>query len=125
MLNRILIADRNLEFSSLLADLLRSQGFEVHVSGTGLKCRADCQNEPPDLLIIDAELHWGSGLGVLASLYEDNPNLMLPVILLLGDGGISMNTHSLGSIFITLSRPVPISAIANAVRRVSDSGDVV
>jgi CheY-like chemotaxis protein len=56
-------------------------GYAVQTACTGLVCLACLRQQCPDLLILDFDLTWGGGDGVLARLRED-PTLLAPPVIL-------------------------------------------
>jgi two-component system response regulator MprA len=62
---------------------LSSYGFEVETADAGLECLANLPRTVPDLLILDLEMPWGGGDGVLATLREHAQLLPIRVALTL------------------------------------------
>ncbi len=60
-----LFADADPQYRETYDWLLRSYGFEVTVAGTGLECLERLYHRVPDLLVLDMEMPWGGGEGVL------------------------------------------------------------
>jgi len=84
MSKKVLIAEKEPVLSCLLMDAFLSEGYRVKAVASGLECRSLLNHFPPDLLIVNEDLQWGSGLGVLESLRENHhPAANVPVILLL------------------------------------------
>ncbi|MCE9530108.1 MAG: response regulator [Planctomycetes bacterium] len=51
--------------------VLEREGFEVRTATNGLACLAQLQDQMPEILVIEQDLPWGGGDGVLAYLRED------------------------------------------------------
>jgi len=75
----LLIADGDAELCDLYKMLLGKCGYEVKIASDGMEClRTLCQVEPA-VLLLDQQLGWGGGDGVVAYMREES--LMIPVIL--------------------------------------------
>jgi DNA-binding response OmpR family regulator len=79
---RVLIADPDEAFHSKCREVLSQDGFEVITARSGLQCVARLRECVPDVLVLEPQLPWGGGDGVLALMGED-PNLaIIPVMVL-------------------------------------------
>jgi DNA-binding response OmpR family regulator len=79
---RVLIADPD---ESLLAEyrgFLSREGFKVVTVLTGLECAARLRERVPDVLVLEPQLPWGGGDGVLAMMREVPDLAIVPVVLL-------------------------------------------
>jgi CheY-like chemotaxis protein len=81
----ILIADADKSLCRTIQESLRQRGTTVATAANGLECMAKLREFLPDVLVLEAELPWGGGDGVL-TLLQDEPDLMPPVVLLLASG---------------------------------------
>lgn len=77
----VLFADANREFRDDYVWWLSSCGFKVETADDGLECLAKLRQFVPDLLILDLELPWGGGEGVLGVMREDPWLLPTRVVL--------------------------------------------
>ena len=66
MKQRLLIADRDAELCEVFRTFLTERGYEVETSTDGLDCLAKLRQVTPAVLVLDLELLWGGGDGVLA-----------------------------------------------------------
>jgi CheY-like chemotaxis protein len=107
-------ADRVLRNASL--SFLSSQGWEVDVAVDALECFAKLRRRVPDLLILDLELPWGGGDGVLGLLREQ-PHLQPNRVVLTS---AVASAHVLGKLasfqqqppfVLALTKPFPLSAL--------------
>jgi CheY-like chemotaxis protein len=64
---------------------LTCRGFEVATADDGLQCLDVLRRFPPDVIVIEPELLWGGGDGVLAVLHESPEWRELPVLVLTTD----------------------------------------
>ncbi len=79
--HRIVLADRD---AGLLADhgtFLARQGYEVAVCSDALACLELLRSFRPDLLVLDPDLPWGQGEGLL-SLMRDGDAPTVPVVVM-------------------------------------------
>jgi CheY-like chemotaxis protein len=82
---RVLLAVRRSQTRSEYALDLKRHGFEVAIADHGLECLDVLGRFAPDVVVIEPELLWGGGDGVLAVL-SDMPELRsVPVLLLTTD----------------------------------------
>lgn len=76
----LLIADSDESLAELYQRFFVDHGYRVATAATGLDCLHTLRAFAPDILILDQELPWGGGDGVLA-LMRREPNLApIPVI---------------------------------------------
>ncbi|MFO0879503.1 MAG: response regulator [Gemmataceae bacterium] len=66
----LLIAEADTELRDIFRKFLSERSFDVETASDGLECMAKLRRLRPDLLILDRELLWGGGDGVLACLRE-------------------------------------------------------
>ena len=71
----VLCADADRELRDVYVWLLSSYGFRVETADDGLECLAKLRQFVPDLLLLDLELPWGGGDGVL-EVMRGNPSLL-------------------------------------------------
>ncbi len=78
---RVLIADPD---HHLLAEYLAysRQGFEVITTRNGLECVERLREQAPDVLVLEPELPWGGGDGVLAMMHDELDLADVPVMVL-------------------------------------------
>ena len=79
---RVLIADHD---ESLLADYVaffREISWEIEFAMSGLQCVEQLRTFRHDLLVLEPELPWGGGAGVLAEMYDVSTVPLVPVRVL-------------------------------------------
>lgn len=82
---RILVAESNPERRRLVCEYLADRGYEAAMASTGLDCIDALRGQAPDALVLDLDLPWGGGDGVLRMM-QDLPHLRdLPVVVLCSD----------------------------------------
>jgi CheY-like chemotaxis protein len=78
---RVLIADPDRGLTARYRRWLELWGFEVETAGSGLECLDRLREFRPDVLVLEPELPWGWGDGVLALLREDQTLPRPPVVV--------------------------------------------
>jgi CheY-like chemotaxis protein len=71
-MKRVLIADPDSSLALLYAEVLERSGYEVKLTTSGLDCLARLRSFRPDVLVLDPNLPWGGGDGVLALMQEES-----------------------------------------------------
>jgi response regulator RpfG family c-di-GMP phosphodiesterase len=79
---RVLMADPDESLHSMYQEPLFQEGFEVVMAFNGLECVAWLRNHIPDLLVLEPQLPWGGGDGVLAIMGEVLDLAAVPVMVL-------------------------------------------
>jgi DNA-binding NtrC family response regulator len=77
----LLIAEGDAELCDMYQRFLTELGYEVETASDGLECLAKLRRAMPAVLVLDRELRWGGGDGVLAWLREQDVAPTLPVVL--------------------------------------------
>jgi len=78
---RVLLADRDAFLLASCRDRLGQRGATVATATTGLDCIKTLRDFSPDVLVLEAELLWGGGDGVLAVI-EEQPELRPSLVIL-------------------------------------------
>jgi CheY-like chemotaxis protein len=84
---RVLLAHPDPGLLSACRDHLTNEGFEVAAALTGLECLARLRTFVPDVLVLEMDLTWGGGDGVLARMREDPDLPRVPVVILSSRSG--------------------------------------
>jgi DNA-binding response OmpR family regulator len=79
---RILLADADEHLLDCYREFLSRNGFEVAVATSGLDCVAKLRSFGPDILVLEPDLPWGQGEGVLALMREEVDTPAVPVLVL-------------------------------------------
>lgn len=79
---RILLADDDRAFTQLLAEWLRTKGFEVQVTADAATTLVAATGRPPDLIILDVRMPAGSGIDTLRKLRRLPRTKDVPVIVI-------------------------------------------
>ncbi len=79
---RVLLADPDESMHPVYREPLSREGFEVDMALNGLECIARLRERLPDVLVLEPQMHWGGGDGVLAVMGEDPGLAAVPVMVL-------------------------------------------
>jgi two-component system response regulator MprA len=81
MRHRLLIADGDRELSEVYRRFFSYQGYEVETADGGVECLAKLRTRPDTYVILDLEIPWGGGEGVLACLREEFDSHSHPIVV--------------------------------------------
>jgi DNA-binding NtrC family response regulator len=81
MRRSLLIADGDGAMCGVYQSYFSSAGYRVETVSDGMACMNRLRETCPDLLLLDHQLPWGGGDGVLACLREDKSIARVPVVL--------------------------------------------
>jgi DNA-binding response OmpR family regulator len=117
MRQTLLIADDDAELCELYRRFLTERGYEVETSSDGLDCMRKLRQMRPTVLVLDLELRWGGGDGVLAWLREENLISGIPVVLT-AKAGYPLDTAGFKDppVVDYLPKPFALSALLESVR---------
>jgi DNA-binding response OmpR family regulator len=79
---RVLIADPDESLFDSYREYLEQEGLTVVTATNGLECIERLRDSSPDVLVLEPELPWGWGDGVLAMMQEEPDVPVVPVIVL-------------------------------------------
>ena len=79
---RVLMADPDKSLQPLYREPLLEDGFELATALSGLECLARLRERVPDVLVLEPQLPWGDGEGVLAIMGEVPELAIVPVMVL-------------------------------------------
>ena len=117
---RVLIADSDEMLLAAYRAFLAGEGVDVRTAANGLDCLEGLRRGRPDVLVLDPDLGWGSGLDVLAVMGEDVP--AVPVLILtsrpeqVAESAVSLRDYAL------LIKPVPPAVVAGVIGTLAESG---
>jgi DNA-binding response OmpR family regulator len=81
MKQTLLIAEGDAELCDVYQRFFTERGYAVETASDGLDCLAKLRQALPAVLVLDWELRWGGGDGVLAWLREERAASGVPVVL--------------------------------------------
>jgi CheY-like chemotaxis protein len=113
---RVLVVDDDAWLRPLLAELLSEEGYEVLEADSGSEALRRVREQHPDLVVLDVQLGWSSGLAVLDELRAEEQTRGLPVILVSGAVDLieSGQAHRAAA---ALHKPLDLGALLSQVER--------
>jgi len=116
---RVLLADPDPFTLALYSLGLARIGFEVDTAGSGLDCVSKLRSFDPDVLVLEPELLWGDGAGVLARMREDEDVPSVPVIVLFATSSPQVRGYlSAPPVRATFPKPVTVHSLADRINHV-------
>lgn len=113
----VLIADGDTELCEIYQSFLTERGYEVEIAQNGLDCLMKLRAARPTLLVLEQELHWGGGDGVLAWLREQDGASELPVVLITTGGTSAPGAPDLRPPVVKfLPKPFSLTDLLHSVR---------
>lgn len=79
---RVLLSGIDSQVRDRVTSLMRELGHELRIVGTGLECLDALRDFVPDILVLERNLLWGGGDGVIARMSEEPELSEIPIILL-------------------------------------------
>lgn len=117
MKQNLLIADGDAELCDVYRKFLTERGYEVATSSDGLDCLRKLRALAPAVLVLDLELCWGGGDGVLAWLREENRAPAVSVVLTAtACSPPDVAEHSAPPVVGYLPKPFGLTALLETVR---------
>jgi DNA-binding response OmpR family regulator len=111
MPRKVLIVEDDDSNRTLLARLIRNEGYEVLTASTFQDGRRLLQMEHPDLLLTDVRLGEFNGLQLIVGVRERTPTIVLTAF---ADAVIEAETRKAGATYLV--KPVPTSRLMEAIR---------
>jgi DNA-binding response OmpR family regulator len=112
----VLIADTDELLVAAYRAFLVVEGFQVNWVTDGVSCLKSLRQQPPEALILDAELPWGGSSGVLEIMRQDSSIAFVPVVLLTAQPSALTSPSAGVNSPVTLLKPVVPSSIAVLLR---------
>ena len=119
MKRRLLVADACFSQSERIEQFFTRRGYETDVAHDGLDCLAKIQHFAPDAVILDWDLPWGGGAGVLACMRELRSCANIPVILVTDYFSSELDTHE--PVVRCLQRPFDIESLKETIDMLTNS----
>jgi DNA-binding response OmpR family regulator len=117
-MHRVLLADPDQGLLDIYREFLLRDGFDVVTAMDGLDCVAKMRSFLPEVLVLEPELPWGRGEGVLAQMYEDPAVPLIPVMILTGQedpkGRYGVGIFPVSSYHV---KPLAPNRLAQSLRR--------
>jgi CheY-like chemotaxis protein len=119
---RILIADHDRGFAEATRRFLEPRGHEVVVVADGMSCVEELRAIAPSLLVLDPEILWGGGEGVLDMLIQEEPLAPLSVVILESSEARTIPESFHSRIDGRLQRPKGLNEMPRFVKQLEDIG---
>lgn len=114
---RVLIADGDNRWLDAARRVFSQCGYPVETATDGLECLAKMHEQAPDVLIVEVDIPWGGGDGVVAELSDDSISPKKPAVLVLGDAPPRVLSRRAGvADSCCYQKPIRINQLMNAVR---------
>lgn len=111
----VLIAESDAELNDIYRRCFGQRGYEAESTCDGLDCLARLRRRIPAALVLDRQLPWGGGDGILAWLREECGAAEVPVILLVN----ATTDIACPPVKQVLRKPFRLSELLDAVRSVA------
>lgn len=118
----LLIADGDAELCDVYGRFLTERGYEVATSTDGLDCLRKLRQLTPAVVVLDLDLRWGGGDGVLAWLREENPMPAISVVLTATACSADGAERSEPPVVAYLPKPFALTALLESVRAAVANG---
>jgi len=95
---------------------LVERGYRVATAQDGPDCLSKLRTHSPDILILDLELRWEGGEGVLARIRQNLATRLLPIILLTGSSSRAAAAElAVPPVIRCLRKPFHLTALLRSV----------
>jgi DNA-binding NtrC family response regulator len=116
MTGTILLVDDDEDTRTMLGDLLRSRGYQVHLAQSGAECLDRVRDLAIDIVITDIQMPGMSGIALCGELHERHPDCLSIVLTGVGDldnaiAAIRAGAHDF------LIKPAKLDAMQVAIER--------
>jgi DNA-binding response OmpR family regulator len=123
MKQTMLIADGDAGLCDLYRRFAMERGYEVETSSDGLECARKLRQETPGVLVLDLDLRWGGGDGILGWLHEEPQFLPSRVLLTAAEASAHLfDSLALPPVVKALTKPFPLSALLDDPAAVAADG---
>jgi CheY-like chemotaxis protein len=110
---KVLVAFTNERWVEVLREFLRERDCEVETVAQGVDCLPKLRQFLPDVLVLDRDLPWGGGDGVLACMRDDAHTATIPVVVMDGAGQAPLAVEP--PVVDCVRRPVHLDALLAAI----------
>lgn len=112
----ILLVEDDTSTREMYRTALRMAGFDLRVASTGLAALEQVDQELPDVIVLDLDLPFVSGVEIQDELSADSRTARIPVVVVTGT---DWRPHRPPSAVLT--KPVSPERLADVIRRVADT----
>lgn len=114
---RVLVVDDDEGLLVLMAEVLRSEHFEVTTAPSARDARAALDRHPPDLLVLDLKLRDGSGPELVAELQRGRIPVPFMVVTGQGDEKVAVEVMKQGALDYVMKDSALVELLPTIVRR--------
>lgn len=116
---RVIIADDQLPNRDLLRDILEPDGYDLVMASSGLEAVRICQEQQPDLMLLDLEMPELDGFGVLSQIRSLPETRLMPVVVVTAHGARShrLRAADLGADDF-IAKPIDVLELRTRVRAI-------
>jgi two-component system response regulator AtoC len=113
----LLIAEGDTELRELYGKFLAERSYNVATAADGLECLEKLRRLRPEVLVLDRDLRWGGGDGVLACLREGGAVSSVAVVLTTTAGPLPDVVEDIEPPVVRfLHKPFPLMTLLETVR---------
>ena len=112
----LLVADGDLTLSNRLKLVAGDLGMQIETANNGVECVRRLRQRKPDLVLLNIDLLWGGGHGVLAYLREEYAHRAPPVLLMGSTPAQKIPSLVSPPAIQYLSKPFTLSTLMAAIR---------
>jgi two-component system OmpR family response regulator len=113
----LLLAEGDAELCDIYRRFLTQRGYEVETASDGLDCLEKLRRLRPTAVVLDRELRWGGGDGILAWLREESTRFVVPVVLTATTSTPAGIAEDIKPPVVTfLSKPFTLTELLESVR---------
>lgn len=121
---KILVIDDDRTFTTMIASLLQSAGYQTVLAFDAMQGFMFAQREPPALVLLDLSMPAGGGMQVLERLRHSGKTQNVPVIIVTGTGGAKLEAEAKAKgVAAFVTKPVDPKGIVELVKQALESQD--
>ena len=120
---RILVVDDEIGGRSALGKLLDTEGYLVDAAEDGIAALAIAADRPPDVVVTDLNMPKMNGMGLLAKLREQDPDLPVIVVTSTEEVGAAVRAMRAGAEDY-LTKPIDFDALSVCIERALERREV-
>ena len=119
----ILIVDDDSEVRALLDELLRGEGYKVHVAKTGAEALASVEKDQPDLVMMDIKLPDQDGIALLRTLKQGHSDMEVIVMTAYGGSSTAIKAMERGA-YDYVTKPFELEDLLATLKRVFEHAEL-
>ena len=121
---RLLIADSDPDMAAIYDRFFGQDGYDVVTVVDGLECMTGLRDFAPKVLVVEHELPWGGGDGVVDLMRADCRLSRVPVVIVYGSASFNYSselTHP--PVVAHLRKPFKLSTLSERIRAAYGADD--